>query len=340
MVYNRTPTFSIIIPTYARPERLRECLRALSAIEYDPNDFEVIVVDDGSPSVPGVPCVAEVVRAFAPGLPVVCHRQANAGPAAARNAGAALARGRYLVFTDDDCAPAGDWLKRFDEQFALTPQAMLGGQVVNALPSDPFAAASQILTDYAYAASANRRCRVGGYWLFMTANLAVPSRAFRRLGGFDESFPLPAGEDYDFCHRWQHSGRPAHYVSQAAVHHSHACTLRSFVRQHFGYGRGQLQFRWRAAARSGVSRHSQILPFQLGLVRYLLMHHGRPAHWPMWWLVGLSQLVTAAGGINEILSPTKNPRSSRRGVCFADPTGTPAEGSKAADAERLSYDVV
>ncbi len=292
------PAFSIVIPTYNRPQRLRACLEAVSRLAFDRRAYEVIVVDDGSPT-----DLKPIVDAFKGELRLTYHRQPNAGPASARNAGARLARGRYLAFTDDDCAPVSDWLMRYDEHFARTPDALLGGRVINALPDDPYAVASQVLTDYAYESSAEGRgCRVGGYWLFMTANIACPAEGFHRLGGFDTSFPLAAGEDYDFCHRWQHNGGQAVYVPQAVIHHRHAYTLRSFMRQHFGYGRGQLQFRRRVAQRSSESAGSQVLPFQFGLLRYLLRHHWQPDQWPIAGLVELSQLMTALGGVYELFN--------------------------------------
>ncbi|MFM6516551.1 MAG: glycosyltransferase, partial [Microcystis panniformis] len=41
-------TFSIIIPTYNRPERLKTCLDSLLNLDYPPDNFEIIIVDDGS----------------------------------------------------------------------------------------------------------------------------------------------------------------------------------------------------------------------------------------------------------------------------------------------------
>lgn len=293
-----TPTFSIVIPAYNRPQRLGACLEAVADLAYDRRRFEVIVVDDGSPR-----DLRPVVDAFVDRLRLVYHRQANAGPASARNAGARLARGRYLAFTDDDCSPAPDWLTRYEAAFARSPDALLGGRVINALADDPYAAASQVLTDYAYESSAQGRgCRVGGYWLFMTANIACPADGFARLGGFDTTFPLAAGEDYDFCHRWQHGGGQAAFVPEAVIHHRHGYTLRSFMRQHFGYGRGQLQFRRRVAKRSSESAGSQVLPFQFGLLRYLIRRHWQPDQWPIAGLVELSQLMTAMGGAFELFA--------------------------------------
>src|SRR5690606_37106150 len=134
-----------------------------------------------------------------------------------------------------------------------------------------------------------------------------PAEGFARLGGFDTSFPLAAGEDYDFCHRWQHSGGQAVYVPQSVIHHRHAYTLRSFMRQHFGYGRGQLQFRRRVAHRSSESAGSRMLPVQFGLLRHLLRRHWQPDQWPMAGLVELSQLMTALGGVYELFNRADDP---------------------------------
>ena len=97
------PFFSIVVPTYQRPVQLAACLQALSRLDYARERFEVIVVDDGSPTPPKA-----VVESLRDRLQLTLHLQRHAGPAAARNAGAMRARGKYLAFTDDDCLPAAD----------------------------------------------------------------------------------------------------------------------------------------------------------------------------------------------------------------------------------------
>src|SRR5574341_947622 len=115
--------FSIIVPTFARPERLAVCLRALAHLDYPKDHFEVIVVDDGSEAPP-----ASTVESFAGLLSISLVAQPHAGPAAARNAGAARAGGDNLAFTDDDCAPDSRWLSAFDGVLETRPEFCVGGR--------------------------------------------------------------------------------------------------------------------------------------------------------------------------------------------------------------------
>lgn len=284
--------FSVVIPTYARPKRLAACLNSLTKLQFPRDQFEVIVVDDGSPKPPD-----DTVEPFRGGLRLSLIRQANAGPAAARNAGAARATGRYLAFTDDDCEPNPNWLTTLAERMRQSPQTLVGGRIVNGLPENFYSAASQAITDCTY----DRMQRRGGELLFATCNIAVCAASFRKLGGFSTGFPLAAGEDYDFCHRWQHEGFAAVYAPEVIVQHSHHLTLAKFLKQHFSYGRGLFQFRRRAGGVVGALRHGRTSLY-LDLLRWPLLHGRGLAAWKLTVLVGLSQLATAAGAARELFS--------------------------------------
>ena len=285
------PTFSVVVPTYARPGPLRGCLEALARLDYPRERFEVLVIDDGGPA--GLEAVVAPLRGR---LNVTLLRlPANAGPAAARNAGAARATGRFLAFTDDDCTPRPGWLRAFAARFAAAPDHLLGGRTVNVLVDNVFAAASQDLIDYLYAYY-NRVPSEARF--FASNNLAMPAEAYRAIGGFDASFP-PAGEDRELCHRWRDSGRAMTYVADAVVGHAHALSLHRFWCQHFTYGRGAFHLD-RALRRSGRrSLGVEPLAFYLNLVGHPLRdrtRHGRVAGMA---LMVVSQIANAAGFFAE-----------------------------------------
>jgi GT2 family glycosyltransferase len=289
-----TPMFSVVVPTYARPEALRACLHALSEIRFDRGRFEVVVSDDGSP----VP-VQPVVDPFRTRLRLTVVTGPNAGPGVARNRGAARATGRYLVFTDDDCVAAPDLLTALERRFAATPDALIGGGIVSALAENPFSNATQLIVTYVY--EYGERMWTGAR-VFTTSNLAVPAPRFRELGGFSEDLPLRTGEDYDFCHRWQHAGGRAVYAPEAVVNHAHSLTLRSFWRQHFQYGRGLLLFRLRKARRTGRGLRGERAAFYLNLLRFPLGQGAGARRWLHAGLVVLSQVATAMGVAREAVA--------------------------------------
>jgi GT2 family glycosyltransferase len=233
--------FSIIVPVFAPPAQLRECLDSLCQLDAPRDSFEVVIVDDGSPAP-----LDDVVKCYRSRIDVRLLRQCNRGAGAARNAGARIARGKYLVFTDVDCRPAREWLTVLAERFEQTPDSMLGGHTVNRLIANRYAATSQLIVDVVYAFY-NARPEAARF--FASNNLAMPAALFRAVGGFDEDVFRVASEDRELCDRWRHTGRRMAYVPEAVVFHAHALTLAAFCRQHFSYGRGAWNYHRRRAER-------------------------------------------------------------------------------------------
>lgn len=220
----------------------------------------MIVVDDG-----GTAPLDEVVVRFHGVLTLRLVRQDNAGPAAARNTGASEAKGEFLAFTDDDCSPAPTWLQALAAQFAASPDCAVGGRTLNALTHNPYSSTSQHLISYllSYYNAVPHAAR-----FFPSNNLAFPARAFRAVGGFDVTYPRAAAEDRELCDRWLHLGYRMIYAAEAVVYHAHDLTFRTFLGQHFRYGRGAFCFH-RVRARRGQHRVKvEPLAFYLNMLRY------------------------------------------------------------------------
>jgi glycosyltransferase involved in cell wall biosynthesis len=250
------PLFSIIVPTYNRPRQLADCLRALSVLDYPRHRFEVMVVDDG-----GDCPLEEVVASFRPRLRVTLITRHNGGPGAARNTGAARARGRFLAFTDDDCLPSRQWLGAMAACFASGPWQAIAGRTVNALNRNPFASASQFIVDmvHAYYNTDPHQARFSA-----SNNLALPTRMFLVLGGFDESFRT--SEDRDLIDRWRHHGHGLIFAPEVLVYHAHRLDWGGYCRQHFGYGRGAFRYH-QARARRGCGTFKPELAFLWHVLR-------------------------------------------------------------------------
>ena len=85
--------FSVVMPVYNRVKYVRQAIDSVLSQTF--TDYELIVVDDGSTD-----GSAEVLQSYGNRIKVI--RQPNQGPEVARNTGAALAQGEYLVFLDSD----------------------------------------------------------------------------------------------------------------------------------------------------------------------------------------------------------------------------------------------
>nr|WP_246408600.1 glycosyltransferase [Parvularcula dongshanensis] len=283
---------SVVLPTYARPAKLSACLEGLARLKLDA-PFEVVVVDDGSPEP-----VAPVVEAFSDRLTVRCLRQANAGPARARNHGAAAARGRWLAFTDDDCEPEPGWLLALVRALEAQPDALVGGATVNAVGDNIYADTAQDLVSFLYEHAKVKAADGEGFDFFTSNNMACAKASFTALGGFDETFPLAAGEDRDFGLRFKASGGPLLFEPKAVMRHHHDMSLSRFVRQQRNYGRGAFHLRARASEKGGGKVPFEGVRFYSGMLSYPFRHRS-PKPLARAVLLGLSQAAMVAGFAQE-----------------------------------------
>lgn len=278
------PSVSVVVPAFREADRLRACLKALAVQDYPPERMEVVVVDDGSP----VP-LDGVAHELSDAMRVSVHRQANAGPASARNAGARRASGTLVAFTDDDCEPAPGWLLALAKAHLADPGAMLGGAVVNDLDANAYAEATQMIVSFL------------AEWLgddsprrfFASNNVAVGREAFLDAGGFDTSFPRPGGEDRELCERWRRAGGRLVDVPDALVRHVHPMGPRGLLRQHWNYGRGAYEVHRRGAVAAGEPMRLEPLGFYL----QLMFGHARDRR-PLRRAIPLSVLLVACQAAN------------------------------------------
>jgi GT2 family glycosyltransferase len=292
MLLPGTPLISVVVPTHQRPNELRRCLRALTTQELSREHYEVIVIDDGSD--PAVTIVEDQIRDLDP---LLAH-QANLGPAAARNHGARLARGRWLAFTDDDCAPWPSWLCNLLSRLEQNEAALVGGQTLNAL-DNVFAQTSQDLVDFLY----DYFPRAVSLRPFLTSNnFAVDRKRFLELGGFDASFSFAGAEDRDFSERWTATGGSLVFEPDAKIEHFHFLTLTQFFLQHHTYGRGAAQLSRIRAQREYCRLRPEPLRFYWQMLFHSFKKHSPLRAAQIAALTALSQAIMVTGFARDVFT--------------------------------------
>src|SRR5215467_6472134 len=119
------PLVSIVVPTRARPEFLRNCLESLITLDYPNDRYEIIVVEDGSET--GQEVAEEIRQRSA--VVVRYRRIPHSGAATSRNVGLQLATGEIVAFIDDDGMAVPNWLRRHVQGLQEEGVAGVGGRV-------------------------------------------------------------------------------------------------------------------------------------------------------------------------------------------------------------------
>ena len=216
------PSATLVVPFVGSPAELEATARRFGAVRRAGPDELVLV--DNSPEPAGEPAVegARVVRDAA------VH-----APGYARNAGAAVARGDWLVFCDADTEPDPALLERLFDPPPPSAVAILAGGVVDDPQGDSLAARLARETE----AMSQRQTLSNPYLPFaITANCAIRRDVFESVGGFDRSIYL--GEDADLCWRIQQAGHRLEERPQAVVRHHSRTSLPALWRQRMRHGAG------------------------------------------------------------------------------------------------------
>jgi GT2 family glycosyltransferase len=190
--------FSVVIPTYERPEDLRICINSLSKdIQRGSPSYEIIVTDDSKSD--------KSRRMVEKEFPDVSWGKGKQnGPAGNRNAGVDRAKGEWIVFLDDDCIAQEGYLNAYAKEIRANPDVLVfEGRIFADRPRKT------------WAEGCPENEHGGMLW---TSNLCVNRKLYMQVGGLDERFQI-AYEDVDFALRLKQKETDSIFVSDAAVCH-------------------------------------------------------------------------------------------------------------------------
>ncbi len=171
---------------------------------------EIVLVDDGSKD-----GTAGVIEGYAKRYHLIrLIRNSNQGPAASRNIAWRAARADIVIFTDGDCVPAKDWIEKLLLPFTSDDIAGVAGAYRTFNEENVLArfVGHEIAWRYR-----NVRGAVDAHGAY---NLAIRKRVLEELGGFEESYKAPSGEDWDLTYRISRRYKIL-FTPDAVVAHAH-----------------------------------------------------------------------------------------------------------------------
>lgn len=216
--FENSPLVSIVIPVYNNIEYTHRCLKSIQA-SVPQQGFEIIVVDDQSQDQ-----TASVLSSIE-GIRVITN-ESNMGFIKSCNKGAREARGKFLLFLNNDTQVLPGWLDELVETFKRNPDAgLVGAKLLN--PNGTLQEAGGIIWNDGSAWNYGRNedprkpeyCYLREVDYCSGACIMVPKELFFSIGGFDEWYAPAYGEDSDLAFQIKKAGRKVFYQPMAEIIH-------------------------------------------------------------------------------------------------------------------------
>jgi len=209
---------SIVIPAYNTENTISNLIEACLNQSVK---SEIVVVDDGSTD-----DTADIIKKY----PVKYIYQDNSGPAAARNAGWKAASGEIICFTDSDCIPEKDWIRKMVDKYHLDDVGGVGG-------SYDIANKESVLAECIHEEIVQRHKKATGETDYLGSfNVSYRRRVLEEVGGFNKSFKHASGEDNDLSYRVKKAGYKLIFDKNIEVAHYYQTDLLKYLKEQYRHG--------------------------------------------------------------------------------------------------------
>jgi len=212
---------SVIVPAYNSETTIGDCLKSLENQDFPKNQYEIIVVDDGSTD-----NTEKIVLSF---QKAKLLKQEHKGPAAARNLGLSRAKGDIVLFTDADCIPDKNWIKEMIACFS-DPEVVGVAGTYKTLNKNKLIAR---YVGYEIELRHNRMKQFKNIDFVGTYSAAYRKSVLNVIGNFDTNFSEASGEDTDLSFRIAATKNKIIFCPTAFVWHRHPSSLLAYLKQKF-----------------------------------------------------------------------------------------------------------
>ena len=265
---SEAPEFSLISPTFKRPDEVREFIASAAKLAAPKSRFEVILAD-GTPDDSLRPEIQKAAEAAGLGVTVLFYP--GLAVSDARNAAAAASRAPWLIFLDSDCLLPAGYLDAVAHGLARDAWDAFGGP--DAAPPDfsplqkaiSFAMTSVLTTGGIRGGSSKPTAT----YYPRGFNMGIRAKAFWAVMGYDIDFKC--GEDVELSIRVREAGFRVGLIPEAVVWHKRRSTLGQFYRQVRRFGSARIALAKRHKGQMKLT-HAFPFAFMLAWISALALH--------------------------------------------------------------------
>ncbi|QHI34795.1 GalNAc(5)-diNAcBac-PP-undecaprenol beta-1,3-glucosyltransferase [Kordia antarctica] len=215
--------FSIIVPVYNRPDEVEELLESITQQTFQ-NDFEVVIVEDGS-TIPA----KEIIEKYTDRLNINYYFKENSGPGDSRNYGMERAQGNYYLIFDSDCILPSQYLSEVSKALQNKYVDCFGGpDAAHHSFTNIQKAISYAMTAFLTTGGIRGSKNAVNKFQPRSFNMGISKEVFEKTKGFGQIHP---GEDPDLTIRIWNEGYETILIPEAFVYHKRRISWKKFHTQ-------------------------------------------------------------------------------------------------------------